>query len=341
MDAVRHHAFGPPETLTLEQVPDPTPGHGQVLVAVSAHGVHLLDTAIRRGATVGPVPLPTLPAIPGREVGGTIVDLGAGVEHSWMGVRVAAHLGPRPDGGGYARLAVVDVDALHDLPAHLATADGVAMIGTGRTAVMTLEVAAITAADTVIVTAAAGGMGSLLVQAALSAGARVLALAGGSDKVSLVEDLARRSYPAAQDRQGSCAVVDYSAPGWHVDALTALRGLGGSATAVLDGVGGDRGSSAARLLRPGGRLIVHGWSSGDRNEFDDDEVAHAARITVRAVVGPRAEPPGDLRRYQEEALARAASGQWRIHTHQVPLAEAARAHRDLEERRTTGKVVLV
>ena len=331
MDAIRHHSFGPPETLVLEQVTDPVPGPGQVLVAAEAHGVHLLDTTIRRGEASGPLPLPGLPTIPGREVAGTVTATGPDVDPAWVGRRVAAHLGATPDGGGYARLAVVAEASLHALPDDVDLPDAIAMIGTGRMALMTLEVAQIGADDVVVVTAAAGGLGSLFVQAALGDGARVLALAGGPAKVRAVRALA----PDAGQR---LAVVDYRAPGWADRAREALGRLDApGATVVLDGVGGEAGAAAARLLGTGGRLVVHGWSSGSPATTAET----ASDVDVRDVLGPNAPSFGDLRAYQQRALGLAAAGAWRVLTHRVPFAEAARAHRELEERRTTGKVVLV
>ncbi|SKC71363.1 alcohol dehydrogenase catalytic domain-containing protein [Krasilnikoviella flava] len=335
MDAIRHHSFGPPETLVLEQVPDPEPGPGQVLVAARAHGVHLLDTTLRRGEDSGPLPLPALPAIPGREVAGTVVAVGPDVDGSWLGARVAAHLGAIPDGGGYARLAAAPVGSLHRLPERLGLAEAVAMIGTGRMALMTLEVAQPGPDDVVVLTAAAGGLGSLFVQSALGAGARVLALAGGPRKVRAVRGLV----PDAGHR---VAVVDVDAPGWPADARTALGRLhAGAATILIDGVGGELGAEAAALLGPGGRLVVQGWASGLPNPVAASAVTpDGDPVEVRAVVGPGGPRFGDLREYQRRALERAASGSWRVLTHRVAFAEAARAHRELEERRTVGKVVL-
>jgi NADPH2:quinone reductase len=343
MDAIRLHAFGPPENLVLDQVPDPVPGPGQALVAVRAHGVHLLDTTLRRGeAAGGPLPLPALPTIPGREVAGVVAAVGPGVDAGWRGRRVAAHLGATPDGGGYARLAVVPVEALHRVPDHVTAPDAIAMIGTGRTAVGILDLAELDATDTVLVTAAAGGLGTLLVQSALAAGARVVALAGGSEKVALVRSL------AGEARADRLAVVDYRAGGWLDEARSAVvRHAPGGATVLLDGVGGDAGTDAAALLDPDGRLVLFGWSSGDPNRAGDvdhdagNSQAGAAPRDVRWAVGPRARPWGDLSDLQERALALAADGTWHVVTHQVPLAEAARAHRELEARATTGKVVLV
>jgi NADPH2:quinone reductase len=372
MDAIRHHSFGPPEVLTLEQVPDPVPGPGEVLVDAVAHGVHLLDTSIRRGESGPPLALPDLPTIPGREIAGTVSAVGPGVDVSWVGRPVAAHLGPVPDGGGYARRVAVGTGKLHALPdgpdgAPLDPADAIAMIGTGRMAVYTLDLAAVTADDVVVVTGAGGGLGTLFVQEALRVGAHVVALAGGAAKLDVLRKLVRggrlgelggvrpgdgageRAGERAGDRAGvgdaagpgRLSLVDYSAPGW-TDA--AREALGASpATLVLDGVGGDLSTSATTLLGAGGRLVAYGWASGAPNHYTSwagaDQVE--SPVEIRYAVGPEAPPMGDQRPYQERALRNAASGRWRVATHRVPFAEAARAHRELEERRTTGKVVLV
>lgn len=333
MEAIRLHAFGPPENLVLDRVPDPVPGHGQVLIEVRAHGVHLLDTTLRRGEAGGPLGLPALPTIPGREVGGTVIGVGDDVDPAWTGRRVAAHLGATASGGGYARLAVAPVESLHPVPDELDEADAVAMIGTGRMAAYTLEIAALRDDDIVVVTAAAGGLGSLFVQAALMAGARVVALVGGPEKVRALESV-------APDTE-RLTIVDYRANGWESAARSTFGPHVHGATIVLDGIGGDLGAAAAALLTPGGRLVVFGWASGSANPLAEPERAAAAGIEVRPVVGPGAPNPGDMRRYQERALALASAGTWRVLTHRVPLADAARAHRELEERRTTGKVVLV
>src|SRR4051812_48566159 len=111
MHAVRLHEFGPPGNLTYEEVDDPDPGPGQVRIAVAAAGVHLIDTTLRQGQARGPLPLPTLPHIPGREVAGVVDAVGPDVAGEWLGRRVVAHLGPAS--GGYAELAVRDVDQVH------------------------------------------------------------------------------------------------------------------------------------------------------------------------------------------------------------------------------------
>ncbi|MFF0532000.1 alcohol dehydrogenase catalytic domain-containing protein [Nocardia amikacinitolerans] len=107
MHAIRLHAFGPAENLRYDTLPDPEPGPGQVRVAVAAAGVHVVDTALRRGMP-GPYPSPELPTVPGREVAGTVDRVGADVDPDWLGKPVVAHLGAAP--GGYAELAVVEAD---------------------------------------------------------------------------------------------------------------------------------------------------------------------------------------------------------------------------------------
>ena len=164
MHAIRQHAFGGPETLEYEEVPDPEPGEGQVRIAVEAAGVHLLDTTIRSGAGGGPFPLPDLPMTPGREVAGRVDLVGPGVDPAWRGRRVVAHLGMTS--GGYASRAVAAVGSVHEVADHVDAPAAVAMIGTGRTAMGILDVADVGAHDVVLVTAAAGGLGTLLVQAA-------------------------------------------------------------------------------------------------------------------------------------------------------------------------------
>jgi NADPH2:quinone reductase len=246
MRAIRLHSFGPPENLLYEEVEDPQPGPGQVRIAVAASGVHLIDTVLRSGQAMGALPLPELPAIPGREVAGVVDAIGPGVDKSWRGRRAVAHLGVAS--GGYAELAVRDADAVHALPDSLAEDTAVAMIGTGRTTLAILEVAAIEADDVVLVTAAAGGIGTLLVQAARNAGAVAVGVAGGRDKVERVRKL-------------GVAAVDYNEPGWDDRVREALDGR--EITVGLDGVGGELGRGALELIGPGGRLVMYGWSAGE------------------------------------------------------------------------------
>jgi NADPH:quinone reductase len=315
--AIRLHEFGPPENLVYEEVEDPQPGPGQVRIAVAACGVHLIDTTIRAGVQRGPLPLPDLPAIPGREVAGVVAALGSGVDDGWLGRRVVAHLGPAS--GGYAELAVREVDAVHALPDGVAEDEAVAMIGTGRTTLGILEVA--------LITSAAGGIGSLLVQAVRDAGAAAVGLAGGEAKLARVREL------------GATAAIDYTAPDWP-DAVQEALG-DARVTVAFDGVGGDVGRGALELLAPGGRLILFGFSSGEPTRLSAADL-FARGLTASAAIGPRIlNRPGGMRDLEEQALAALAEGRLRPLVQRFPLAEAAAAHAALEARGTVGKAVLV
>jgi NADPH2:quinone reductase len=325
MHAIRLHAFGPAANLRYEEVDDPRPGPGQARIAVAACGVHLIDTALRAGRPMGPLALPELPTIPGREVAGVVDAVGPEVDERWVGRRVVAHLGPAS--GGYAELAVRETEALHALPDGLADDAAVAMIGTGRTALAILEVAALTADDVVLVTAAAGGLGSLLVQAARNAGATVVGVAGGPGKVRRVDEL------------GVTAAIDYAAPGWSDAVRAALDGR--PVSVALDGVGGALGREALELLGPGGRLVLFGFSSGQPTELSAGDLL-ARGISASAPIGPRiAQRPGGLRDLEEEALAAAADGRLVPLVQRFALARAAAAHEAIENRATVGKTVLV
>jgi NADPH:quinone reductase len=325
MRAIRLHEFGPPENLAYEQVEDPQPPSGQVRIAVAAAGVHLIDTTLRAGIRQGPLPLPDLPAIPGREVAGVVDALGPGVDESWRGRRVVAHLGPAS--GGYAELAVRDVDAVHPLPDGVADDEAVAMIGTGRTTLGILEVAELTAGDVALVTAAAGGIGALLVQAARHAGAVAVGLAGGEEKVSRVREL------------GATMAIDYTAGEWSQGVREALGDA--QVTVAFDGVGGAVGRGALELLAPGGRLILFGWSSGEPTRLSASDL-FARGLTASAAIGPRIlNRPGGMRGLEEQALAALAEGRLAPLVQRFSLSEAAAAHAALEGRATIGKVVLV
>jgi NADPH2:quinone reductase len=325
MHAIRLHAFGPADNLRYEEVDDPVPASGQVRIAVRAAGVHLIDTTIRAGRQMGPMPLPDLPTIPGREVAGIVDALGPGVSREWLGQRVVAHLGMAS--GGYAELVATGTERLHALPDAMADDVAVAMIGTGRTTLGILDIAQLLASDVVLVTAAAGGIGSLLVQAARNVGATVVGLAGGAAKIERVRHL------------GATVAVDYTQPDWPRTVRGALAGR--EITLALDGVGGAAGRQALELLGSGGRLILFGWSSGNPTQFSTGDLL-AEGLTVSVGIGPHIlKQPGRLRSLEERALAAAADGCLVPLVDRFALAKASEAHQALETRATTGKTVLV
>ncbi|HZX08030.1 zinc-binding dehydrogenase [Kribbella sp.] len=323
MKAIRLHAFGPAENLVYEEVPDPVPVGETVLVEVEAAGVHLVDTVIRAGAAGGsPIPVPELPTIPGREVAGRVGAVGPEVDPSWIGKRVVVHLGMAP--GGYAERAVAKVESLYELPDHVDAAQAVAAIGTGRTAAGILQQARLTMEDVVLITSAAGGIGSYLIQAARNVGAVAIGLAGGPEKVELVRSL------------GAQYAIDYRDPDWPEVLKDALGNQ--EVTVLLDGVGGPNGQHAFNLLSPGARALLFGWSGGGPIEFTHTDLMTRS-LTVGWALGARM--ARQLRTLEAAALEETTTGRWKALTTTFPLADAAAAHQALETRNTTGKVVLL
>jgi NADPH2:quinone reductase len=324
MRAIRQHAFGGPDQLLLQQVPDPHPRGGQVRIRVESAGVHLLDTLIRQGGG-GPRVAPRLPMTPGREVAGTVDEIGADADADLLGRRVVADLGLAS--GGYAELALAPAAAVHVLPDEVGTDDAVAMVGTGRTTMAILELAAPTADDVVLVTAAAGGIGTLLVQACRAAGAVVVGVAGGPGKVGLIR------------RLGADHAIDYHAPDWPDQVRQAMAGI--PVTLALDGVGGQIGRTALELLGVTGRLVMFGSSSGSLTELSAADL-FGRGISAASAVGARIlQRPGGTRTLERGALDALADGRLvPVIGQRFPLADAPAAHAALQSRATTGKTVL-
>ncbi|MEU2719863.1 zinc-binding dehydrogenase [Streptomyces smyrnaeus] len=328
MHAVVLHAFGPAENLRHETLPDPEPGPGQLRIAVRAAGVHAIETVLRAGVTEGLVPpLPELPTVFGGEVSGTVDAVGPDVDPDWLGREVVTASGTP---GGYAELAVADVTEVLERPAGLTHEAAVAAVVTGTTTVGVLAHAQLGPQDVVLVNSAAGGIGRLLVQHAHALGAVVIGAAGGPAKTAAVRE------------SGADLAVDYNLPDWGRTVADWLAGPGGgrTLTAVLDGVGGEKARTAYGLLGEGGRLVTYGAISGTEFTPSPDELTAHGRTHVDALGALLAHPEHNAA-HRAEALARTAAGTFTHTTHPFPLAEAARAHRALEQRETTGKVVLI
>ncbi|MEU5690241.1 zinc-binding dehydrogenase [Actinosynnema sp. NPDC020468] len=316
MRAVRLHGFGGPDGLRHEEVADPEPGPGRVRIAVRAAGVRWADTAVRRGEA--PWALPDLPAVPGGEVAGVVDAVGPGVPGTWSGARVVTQLGWA--GGGYAELVVREVDALHLVPDGVGFAAAVAMVGTGAAALGVLAASGVGAGDVVLVTAAAGAVGNLVVQGASRRGARVVGAVGHAAK------------RGAALRAGAVLAVDYRREGW----VDEVRAAVGEVDVVSDGVGGVVGRAAVDLVCAGGRVVLHGASSGALTTLSTEDL-FARSLTVSAGPVCRA----GTRVWERRALAAVAAGELRPVLREFALADAAAAHAALEARATVGKVVLV
>ena len=313
MRAVVIREFGPPEVLEAAEVADVRAGRDEVVIDVEFANVTFVETQVRAGRPPHPSMLPVLPAVLGNGVGGTV-----GEGNPWAGLRVVASL----DGtGGYAERALSSVARLIGVPDGLTTRDAVALLADGRTALALAGRADLCAGETVLVEAAGGGVGTLLVQIARRAGARVVAVAGQPRKLALARDL------------GADVTVDYSRDGWEQQ----VREVAGQVDVVFDGVGGDIGLAAFGLLGAGGRFCPFGMASGSFAPVTA-ELARERQVTVRAGAGGS---PEELAALARTALAEAAAGRLRpVIGQEFELADAARAHAAIEARETVGKTLL-
>ena len=253
-------ALGPPERLVVEERPDPQPGPGQAVVAVEYASITFVETQVRSGNPPNPAMIPQLPAVLGNGVGGIVTSLGANADPDLVGRTIVTTTG---GSGGYAEQVAVDASGLLSVPAEIALADAVALLADGRTAVGLVDLARVQEGDTVLIEAAAGGVGNLLVQLAVSAGATVVAAAGGERKMNLVRQL------------GAAVVVDYTEAEW----AARVRAEVGSLDVVFDGVGGLIGATSFGLLAEGGRFVPYGMASGTFTPIPEPEAA-SRRITV-------------------------------------------------------------
>ncbi|MFC0847568.1 zinc-binding dehydrogenase [Streptomyces noboritoensis] len=312
--------FGGPEVLVPAELPDPVAGPDEVVIAVDHIDTLFVQTQIRAGAfgeyfDVAP------PYVPGGGVSGTVVSTGAEVDPAqWSGRRVIAAVEP----GSYASLAAVPVDHLVPVPDGLGLREAAALIHDSVTALALLDLTALKAGETVLITGASGGMGTLLVQLARSRGARVVGVARGREKLALVLEL------------GAHEVVDAALPDWPRRAAEAL---GGGADVVLDGVGGAVGAAAFPLTAPGGRFSAHGAPTGDFAAVLPEEAARRS-ITVLGIADVQI-PPARRVALAARALEEAASGRLRTVVGAVyPLERAGEAHAVIEGRGVVGKVLL-
>ncbi|WP_448808682.1 zinc-binding dehydrogenase [Agromyces bauzanensis] len=311
---------GPPDVLRVTTGPNPVPGAGQVRVAVEVAAVTFNDTMLRAGSGLGrPV---RFPVVLGNGVGGVVDAVGDDVDPGWRGAVVVTATGGT---GGYASTALADVVDLHRVPDGLGVRDATALLADGRTAVGLHEAAGIRPGEVVVVSAAAGGVGSLLVQLATASGAQVVALAGSGPKLRLAREL------------GAWSTLNYREPGW-LDRLDHLAPDG--VDIVFDGVGAELTAALSARVRRGGRYLPHGAAGGRWGDLD----AHAldgrdVTVVPLDAIGPT---PADLRRLVERALELAARGALRPVVGQVfPLELAAQAHAAIRDRMALGKTLLL
>ncbi|NXY96283.1 zinc-binding dehydrogenase [Streptomyces sp. BR123] len=316
MKAIRVDGFGGPEVLVPVELADPVPGAGEVVIAAEAVDTLYVETQIRGGW--GPRFGMHPPFVPGGAAAGTVVAVGGGVAPDWLGRRALAAAGSR---GTYAELVRVPLERLVPVPDGLGLQEAAALAHDGVTGASIAARAGITAGARVLILGAAGGMGTLLVQFAVAAGAEVIGAARGGPKIELVR------------RLGAHRAVDYGEDGW-----TDL--VGGPVDILLDGVGGELGRAAFPLVRDGGWVSSHGAPSGGFAEPDPQD-ARRRGITLSGIKEVQLDP-AQVQQFTAFALGEAAAGRLKpVIARTFPLAEAALAHRAIEAREVPGKALLI
>jgi NADPH:quinone reductase len=325
--AIRVHAYGGVEALSVDDVELGPPGPGEVRIRHTAVGVNFADIHNRTGR----YPLPALPHVIGGEAAGVIEETGPGVTGFAAGDRVAYSAGgPDLAPGAYAQARNFPADRLILLPHEIDDAIAAAMTTKGLTAHYLIhDVYSVEAGETILVHAAAGGVGLVLCQWAAHLGARVIGVVGSEEKAGI----------AAAHGCRHVLVSGRDDVARRVRELTAGEGV----PVVFDSVGRDTFEASLAALRPHGLLVSFGSSSGPIPPFDVFTLNRMGSLYLTSAAFYW------YMRSRAEMLARAAalldvvlSGAVRIRVNQThPLAEAARAHGDLEARRTTGMTVLL
>jgi NADPH2:quinone reductase len=321
--AIRIERHGGPETLQLVDVPVPQPGPGEIRVKQTAVGVNFIDVYLRTGVYKREPPF-----VLGREGAGTVDALGPGVSEFTLGDRVA-YL-DTPHLGGYAEYALVPAVETVPVPAGVDDRTACAAMLQGFTAQYLLRsVYPAAAGETVLIHAAAGGVGLLLTQLAKIAGATVIATAGGPDKVALAR------------AAGADHVIDYRSTDFapEVQRLTNGRGV----PVAYDSVGRDTWERSLAVLSKRGYLVVYGASSGPVPPIDPLRLSAAGSIFLtRPTLGDFKQTRGELLERMNEVFGLIAAGRLDVRIGATyALADAATAHRDLEGRATTGKLLLL
>ncbi len=321
MKAIRVHAPGGPEALRYEEVDRPAPGRGQVLVKVEAAGVNFIDVYQRTGQYKVPVPF-TL----GQEAAGTVAAVGPGVAEPNVGDRVAY----TSILGAYAEYAVVPADRVVVLPDGVSTKQGAAAMLQGMTAhYLATSTYPLKAGDACLVHAAAGGVGLLLCQVATLRGARVLGTVSTREKAALAR------------AAGAAEVILYTEQDFEAEVKRLTNGAG--LQVIYDSVGKTTFEKGLRCLVPRGMMVLYGQSSGPVGPFDPQVLSqNGSLFLTRPTLAHYILTRPELVARAGEVLGWIKSGKLKLRIdRELPLAQAAEAHRLLEGRKTTGKVLLI
>ena len=321
MKAIQVKQTGGPEALQLVELPVPQPKHNEAVVKIAASGVNYIDVYLRSGSYKAPVPF-----VAGQEGAGVVTAIGAGVKTLKPGDRVAW------SGvlGSYAEYVAAPAEALVPVPPGVSERDAAASMLQGMTAhYLCYDTFPLKPGDTALVHAAAGGVGRLLVQMAHQLGARVIGTVSSEEKIKLAREV------------GADEVILYTQTDFEAETKRLTGGKG--VDVVYDSVGKATFDKSMNVLRPRGMLVHYGSSSGPVPPVDPNVLAQKgslflARTSLAHFTATREE----LLRRSVEVFDMIASGKLKLRiAHVYPLAEAQQAHRDLEGRKTTGKLLLI
>jgi NADPH2:quinone reductase len=320
MKAIQVNELGGPEQMQLQDVPDPTPAANEALIEIKVSGVNFIDVYFRKGLYKAPLPM-----IPGSEASGIVRAVGGEVKNVKPGDRVAYAMAR----GSYAELQAVPANLLVKLPDHVTFEQAAAAMLQGMTAhYLTHATFPVQAGQTVLVHAAAGGAGALIVQMAKMLGARVFGTAGSPEKL----DIARAA--------GCDEVINYRTQDFEAEVKRLTDGTG--VHAIYDSVGESTFLKGLNVIRPRGMMVLFGQSSGPVAPIDPNILnPKGSLFLTRPSLGHYTATTEELDRRAGDVLNWIAAGKLHLRIdHTYPLADAAQAHRDLESRKTAGKLLL-
>lgn len=315
MKAIRIHKFGGAENLRVDEIEKPAPAADEVLIKTAAAGINYADTMLRQNKYLF---TPELPFTIGFEVSGTVEAIGENVKNVQIGQRVLATV----RGGGYAEYAVASAQTAVPIPDGLSFSQATALLVQGLTALGLL--ADLESGQTILIHAAAGGVGSLLVQLAKIKGAIVIGTASSEQKLEMVSNL------------GADFAVNYTEADWTDEVLRATENKG--ADVIIEMVGGELGKSNFKVLATKGVMHIYGAASGE--DFQISALSLLGKMQTVKGYNLNLETAQNIMKFTKELMTYLAESRLQISVTEFPLEQAREAHEAIENRKTTGKVVL-
>ncbi|MDP4161975.1 MAG: NADPH:quinone oxidoreductase family protein [Bacillota bacterium] len=322
MKGVQLKEYGGPEVLQMVELERPVPKGKEVLIEIHAIGVNYADTARREGQYVVKTPLPF---VPGAEIAGVVVAVGDEVRTVKPGARVVTLI----ESGGYAEYALADSRGLIHLPDRFDFYQAAALPLQGLSAYHILKtMGRLESGESVLVHAAAGGVGTLAVQLAKLLGAgKVIATASSEDKLALARDM------------GADVTVNYTEEGWEQKVLEATEGKG--VNVALEMAGGDVFNKTVKCLSTFGRIVIYGVASGEQSRFYPSSLMARNQSVIGFFLPQIMRKPELIQSSMHEMLTYLKEGKLKLTIGGVfPLEQAAEVHRLLQSRQTKGKLIL-